>query len=141
MSHDTVTMRVAKEVQARLERYARFLGKKPTETGTMLLEEGLRRLEHPGIDFHQSGIGRQAYLQGTKLTVWSVYLKAREQNYDPVKTAEALQLMEPQVQAAMRYTQQYKEEIKTAIDDYEAVNAQLLNGAMPGLEVLNVTAD
>ena len=73
-----VSMRLQDEQAARLEQYARTLGKSPGEVSAMFVEDGLREEEFAFIEFRYSPIARQAYLKGSRLTVWWVILTARE---------------------------------------------------------------
>ena len=55
-----VSTRLSVETEARLQRLARRLGKTPSETGAMLIEESLRQSEFAYVEFRNSPIGRQA---------------------------------------------------------------------------------
>ena len=54
----------------RLNRAARSSGRTASETAAILLEEALRQREFAFIEFRDSPVGRQAYLQGTRLAAW-----------------------------------------------------------------------
>ena len=77
MPSTVVSLRVSPKQAERLQRKARSLGRSPSETGAILLEESLRRDEFAFIDFRDSPAGRQACLQGTRLSVWMVVKIAR----------------------------------------------------------------
>jgi hypothetical protein len=67
-----VSLRFKDAQIARLARLTRRLSRTPSETGALLVDEGLRRSEFGMIDFRDSSAGRQAYVQGSMLTVWEV---------------------------------------------------------------------
>ncbi len=104
----------------------------------MLLEEGLRRNEHTFIDFRNSALGRQAFIEGTRLPVWFVVQTARSHDGSVEETAAQLSLPELKVRAALHYAAAYAGEIDTAIADHEAVTEDSLRGLLPGLETVSV---
>jgi predicted transcriptional regulator len=73
-----VSMRLKDEQVERLNRFARRVGKRPSELAAQLLEEALRREEFPGIDIRETAAGREAFVGGTRLKVWHVVMHARE---------------------------------------------------------------
>ena len=73
-----VSIRLPEETEARLQRLARRLGKTPSETGAMLIEESLRETEFAYIEFRNSPVGRQAYLKNSNLAVWQVMMLAEQ---------------------------------------------------------------
>lgn len=119
MSH-VVSLRFQKEQMTRLRRLSRRLGRKPSETGALLVEEGLRRAEFGHIDFRDSPAGRQAYVQNTSLAVWEVIMVARAYQMDPKRTARHLGWPLPRVQAAFKYAEAFPEEIEAALEDNAA---------------------
>jgi hypothetical protein len=56
-----VSLRLRDDQVERLQRTARYLGRSPTETAALLLEESLREREFAGIEFRDSPVGRQAF--------------------------------------------------------------------------------
>jgi uncharacterized protein (DUF433 family) len=132
-------MRLKDEQMERLRRAARRLGRSPSETAALLLEESLRRSEYPFIEFRDSPAGRQAYLQGTRIAVWHVARLARDLASDASKIAAYLEVPEVQVKAVLAYASAYAEEIDAAISDDEWVAEHLLP-LVPGFEVITVDA-
>jgi len=122
----------------RLRREARRLGKAPSETAALLLEEALRQSEFAFIDFRQSGVGRQAYIQGSTLAVWEVVMVARSYGLDAARTAEHLGWPIARVQAALNYALAFPEEIAAAIDDNDALDFQSLSRMLPQASVFLV---
>lgn len=86
-----VSTRLAEETEARLQRLARRLGKTPSETGAMLIEESLRQSEFAYIEFRNSPVGRQAYMKNSNLAVWQVMMLGRELDNNVANIANHLQ--------------------------------------------------
>src|SRR5438477_2275541 len=110
-----VSMRLQEEQLERLRRMARRLGRTVAETSALLTEEGLRRSEFASIDFRDSMVGRQAYIQGSSLAVWEVILVARSYAMDAGRTAAHLQWPAARVLAALNYAAAFRGEIEAAI--------------------------
>ena len=141
MSH-VVSMRLQEEQLARLKRYARTLGKTPGETSALLVEEHLRETEFAFVEFRHSPVGRQAYMKGSRLTVWWVIHIARTYfEMHAQKTAEHFQIPEVWVQAAINYYAAFRREIDQAIEDYQATGFDTLKHALPNAQVLTISLD
>jgi len=119
------------EQMERLGRLARQLGRSPSETGALLVEESLRRSEFAFLDFRDSPVGRQAYVQGTSLAVWEVVLVARSYGMDRERTAAHLQWPLPRVQAALNYAAAFPDEVEAAIGDNDALDFEALSRMLP----------
>ncbi|HTW94719.1 MAG TPA: hypothetical protein VMD30_08005 [Tepidisphaeraceae bacterium] len=131
-----LSTRLASQQEKRLQRKARQLGRTLSEAGALLIEEGLRRDEFAFIDFRDSPVGRQAYVQGSTLAVWEVVWLARGYGNSAKKTAEHLKMSLLKVRAALNYANAYPAEIETAIADHEAANFTTLPHLLPGVEEL-----
>lgn len=129
-----VSMRIKDEQMSRLARVARRLGRTPSETSALLVEEALRRGEFALIDFRDSPAGRQAYMQGSTLAVWEVVLVARGYDMSLSKTAEHLGWPATRVQAALNYARAYRQDIEQAISDNDAFDFEALSKMLPGAE-------
>lgn len=134
-----LSLRLKDEQIDRLQRAARRLGKTPSETAVLLLEESLRQREFPFIEFRDSPAGRQAYLQGARIAVWHVAALARDYKGDASKTGAYLDAPEVAVRAALAYADAYADEIETAIADNEWVAEHLLP-LTPGFKGITVDA-
>ena len=150
-----VSMRLQEGQIERLRRLSRRLGRTPSETGALLVEEALRRAEFGHIEFRDSAAGRQAYVQGSRLAVWEVMQIARSyaqdaenidaentdaEKVDAEKTAEHLGWPVVKVQAALGYAQAFPEEIEAALEDNAAYDAQMLQRTLPQARVFVATA-
>lgn len=133
MSH-VVSIRFQDDQMERLRRLARRLGRTPSETGALLVEESLREAEFGHIDFRDSPVGRQAYVKGSSLAVWEVVKLARSYGMDVTKTARHLEWLPFRVQAALNYAAAFPEEIKEAIADADKSDFTTLSRMLPQAE-------
>ncbi|GAB4232761.1 MAG: hypothetical protein Kow0049_15830 [Stanieria sp.] len=136
-----VSTRLSEETEARLQRLARRLGKTPSETGAMLIEESLRESEFAYIEFRNSPVGRQAYLKHSNLAVWQVIMLANQYQRDVEKTAIHLKKTIEWVKAAFNYAEAYPEEISLAIEDDLAINYTTIKRLLPQTELLLIPQD
>lgn len=136
-----VSTRLAEATEARLQRLARRLGKTPSETGAMLIEESLRQNEFAFIEFRNSPVGRQAYLKNSNLTVWQIMMLAEEYAFDLAKIAEHLQKPTTWIQAIFNYAEAYPEEIDLAIKDALAINYTTIKRLLPETEMISIPQD
>jgi hypothetical protein len=130
-----VSSRLEPEQEIRLARKAKKLGRSPSETGALLIEEGLRRDEFAFIDFRDSPAGRQAYVQGSTLAVWEVVWIADGYKGSVEKTSTHLSMSPLKVKAAQNYAAAFPDEIKEAIRDNQAADFSSLSRMLPQAEV------
>ncbi len=134
-----ISLRLRDEQVERLQRAARRLGRSPSEAAALLLEEALRQRDFAFVEFRDSPVGRQAYLQGTRLAIWQLVWVTRDFGADAAKAASHLDLPAVQVAAALRYAAAYPDEIEAAIAD-SACAAADLERLIPALETVEVDA-
>ena len=149
-----ISMRLQEGQVERLRRLSRRLGRTPSETGALLVEEALRRAEFGHIEFRDSAVGRQAYVQGSRLAIWQVVqialsyglkdtdlkgAKLDATKLEAVTTAEHLDWPLVKVQAALEYAQAFPEEIEAALADNAAYDVQALRRMLPQMEVFVAT--
>jgi hypothetical protein len=130
-----VSARLAPEQEKRLEKKAKELGRTPSETGALLIEEGLRRDEFAFIDFRNSPVGRQAYVQGSTLAVWEVVWISKSYKGDVSTTAGHLEMSSLKVQAALNYARAFPDEIGSAIAEQEEADFETLSRMLPQAEM------
>jgi uncharacterized protein (DUF433 family) len=133
-----VSARLPEETVERLKRFARRLGKTPSETGAMLIEESLRQEEFAFIDFRNSPVGRQPYLTNSGLAVWEVMMVAQDYDLDIEAVAHHFQKPTAWVIAACNYAEAYPNEIRLAIEDNYAMSPKALSHLLPQTQVLEV---
>ena len=136
-----VSTRLAEETEARLQRLARRLGKTPSETGAMLIEESLRESEFAYIEFRNSPVGRQAYMKNSNLAVWQVIMLARELDNNVTTITNHLHKSANWVQAAFNYAEAYASEIDLAIQDDLAIDYTTIKRLLPQTELLLIPQD
>lgn len=129
-----VSLRLPDDQAKRLKRQARRLGRTPSETGRLLIEEALRQIEFAHIEFRDSAAGRQAWIKGRRVPVWMVVTIAQGYRNSVKKTARHLQMPEELVQAALHYAAAFPEEIRDAIEDYYAITFRSLKRKLPSLQ-------
>ena len=129
-----VSMRLPKASGARLKRMARRHGWTPSDTSARLVEEGLRRQEFALIDFRDSPVGRQAYLQGSSLAVWEIALLLRGYKQDVAAVAKHLEWPAFRVQAAANYIEAFPEESGEALAENDAVDFDALKRMLPQIQ-------
>ena len=105
------SFRLRADTSERLERRAAETGETYTSLAERFIDEGLRRSDHPGIDFVDGPAGRRARVVGTGLGVWELIEVLRANNGSPVATASYLEIPEAYVLAAMSYYGDYPDEI------------------------------
>jgi hypothetical protein len=105
------------------------------------VEEGLRRSEFALIDFRDSPVGRQAYIQGSSLAVWEVMMIVRAYKGNAKKAAGHLEWPEFRVLAAVHYTEAYPKEINEALAENDAMDFDALKKLIPDLQEFRVTKE
>jgi hypothetical protein len=103
----------------------------PSDTSARLVEEGLRRSEFALVDFRDSPVGRQAYVQGSSLAVWEVMLLVRSYKGDAASVARHLQWPERKVKAAINYAEAFPDEIQEALAENDSVDFDALRRMAP----------
>jgi hypothetical protein len=126
-----ISMRLPVSSGKRLKRMASRHGWTPSDASARLVEEGLRRSEFAFIDFRESPIGRQAYIQGSTLAVWEVLLLFRGYKADASAVARHLEWPEARVQAALHYTEAFPGEIELALAENDEVDFDALKRMLP----------
>ncbi len=87
-----------------------------------LVEEGLRRSEFAFLDFRDSPVGRQAYMQGSTLAVWEVVFLLRSHKGNVAAVAKHLRWPEAKVRAAVNYAEAFPEEIDEATAENDSAD-------------------
>lgn len=134
-----VSLRLKDHQMERLGRAARHLGRTVSEAAALLLEESLRERDFAFVEFRDSTVGRQAYLQGTRLAIWQVASLARSFDRDAARTAAYLEIPAVAVAAALAYADAYSAEIDAAITDNARPITDLAR-LIPNLEVVDTDA-
>lgn len=126
-----ISMRLPASSGNRLKQLANRHGWTPSDTSARLVEEGLRRSEFAFIDFRDSTIGRQAYIQGSGLAVWEVILLCRSYKNDLQAVAKHLRWPQAKVHAAANYAEVFADEINEALAENEAISFTTVKRMLP----------
>lgn len=126
-----VSMRLPAESGTRLKRMANRHGWTPSDASARLVEEGLRRSEFAFIDFRDSPVGRQTYIQGSTLAVWEVMLLVQSYRGDASAVARHLKWPEARVQAAINYAKAFPDEIETTMSENADTDFEALKRMLP----------
>ncbi|HEV2134009.1 MAG TPA: hypothetical protein VGR47_07070 [Terracidiphilus sp.] len=126
-----VSMRLPEASGKRLRRMANRHGWTPSDASARLVEEGLRRSEFAFIDFRDSIIGRQAYIQGSSLAVWEVMLLYHGYKNNLQAVAKHLRWPQTKVQAAVNYAEAFAGEIDEALKENEAGSFTTIKRMLP----------
>jgi hypothetical protein len=126
-----ISMRLPVASGKRLKRMANRHGWTPSDASARLVEEGLRRSEFAFIDFRDSPVGRQAYMQGSTLAVWEVILLLRSYKNDAAAVAEHLRWPEAKVRAAINYSEAFPDEIEEAVAENDTTDFKALKRMLP----------
>jgi uncharacterized protein (DUF433 family) len=116
ISKKPVSFRVQAGTVERLEQQAQAVGLTQTALVERYVEEGLRRDNHPLIDFREGSGGRRPAVLGTRLDVWQVIETIRQNDNSVEVAAEYLGIPAEHVRACMRYYADFQGEI----DDWTA---------------------
>ncbi|HLK61756.1 MAG TPA: hypothetical protein VKU00_34740 [Chthonomonadaceae bacterium] len=133
----TISLRLPDELASRLDRFARMLGNGMTRTraSVLLLEEALREEEFAGIEFRNTSIGRQPFVQQSGMAVWEFIMVARGFDMDAERTAEYLQCPVEHIKAALNYYHAFRTEIDQALADND-LGEERLKRMFPNLQVV-----
>lgn len=80
------------------------------------IDEGIRQDEHPLIHFRDGAAGRRPALLGSRLDVADVVTTIRQNNGSVEEAADYLEVPVEQLEAAVRYYAEYKDEIDELIE-------------------------
>ena len=114
-----MTLRLPAPVAKGVERLAARFGHKPSQLGARLVEEGLRRRDHPQIDLRETSAGRVAYIGGTRFAVYWVARTVRKRR-DVAEFAQEYEVPVERVRAALAYAEAFPEEIEADAAHAEA---------------------
>jgi hypothetical protein len=126
-----LSIRLKEEQAERLKRFARRFGKSQSEMGATFLEEAMREAEFAKIEFRDSAIGRQAYMQSSNLAVWEVIMVARDFKMEARKVADYFHRPAEWVKAAFHYYEAYSEEIDPTLEENQNAGYEKLKRALP----------
>jgi uncharacterized protein (DUF433 family) len=105
------SFRLASSLVEALRQRAEERGVSANALAERLIDEGLRREQHPLVVFRDGAAGRRAAILGTRLDVWQVIVTLRASSNSVPETAAYFEIPEAWVQAAVRYYAAYTDEV------------------------------
>lgn len=126
-----ISMRLPAKSAQRLKRMANVHGWTASDVSARLVEEGLRRADFAFIDFRDSTVGRQAYIQGSSLAVWEVLMLARNYKNNLANIAKHLGWTDVKVKAAINYAKAFPDEVNQALLDNDSIDKESLFQLLP----------
>jgi len=109
---EQVTIRLDTKVLAKLRKRAKErLNGEATVLARRYIEEGLAMDQYPGIVFRDGAAGRRPALAGRRLGVAPVVETLRASNNDRAATSEYFEIPQKEVEIAIAYYVDHKEEI------------------------------
>ncbi|GAC1573418.1 MAG: hypothetical protein NVS3B18_06780 [Candidatus Dormibacteria bacterium] len=130
-------LRVQPATLAALERQAVRRGEPKSTYAAQLLDEAVRSADHPGIAFRDGPAGRRASLAGRRLDVWQIVETLHDNHGEAATTAAYHELSAAQIDAAIGYYADFKDEIDGLIRRNEEMAAESEAAARRRAAVLN----
>lgn len=134
MATTVISMRLKPAEMQSLRRVARRWGRSPSEVSARLVEEALRAEEFAHLEFRDSAAGRQAFIKGTRLSVWMLISIAKQYHMDVARTAGHLHWVPERVQAGLNYYSAFPDEIDPVLEENDAVTVEQIARRLPGVE-------
>jgi uncharacterized protein (DUF433 family) len=121
-----VSLRLGEEQVEYLKRTARRLGRTPSQTAALLIEDAHRRERFPQIEVRDTAAGRIAYIRGTRLPVWMMAQRmwageTPEELHDLIGRNAGATL--DGMRAALAYAETYRDEIDAILEEVAAFDA------------------
>lgn len=117
------SLRFPDPVDKRLSDYARRVGAKKSTVVVGALQEWLRMEAHPGVVFVKTTTGERRAALAAGPEVWTVaeaWQQHSTKERDPAEVAGTLGLTDREVETALGYWAEYREEIDQLIDRHHA---------------------
>lgn len=135
-----VSVRLGEEQHRRLERAAHRIGRTPSAVAALLLEQRLREHEFPGIVIKDTLAGPEAFIEGTRWTVWMIVAWLRAHGDDVAAMADRFDgLMPDHIRRAAAYAAAFPVEIESAILDNQA-SSDDVERISPGVQIFEARA-
>lgn len=136
MNSSTLSIRVPADTRRWLDRFAKSRGTAGS-AASRLLEEAKRHERFRAVEFRDTPHGRLAYVQGTRVQVFYVWMAARDFMFDATKVAGHFGWPLWKAEAALAYAEAYKDEIQRDVADYEAIDFEKLKRVLPNLNIFD----
>ena len=122
----TLGVRMPKSTCETIRRISASRGRTPSDLLAEYAEEisSMHRFCH--IEFRDTPLGRMAYVEGTRSSVWLVCDLVRQNRGDVRRTAKIHEWPETRVRAAVNYAKAYHEEIEPLIERARSMSEETL---------------
>lgn len=131
MATTVISMRLKPAEMQSLRRVARRWGRTPSEVSARLVEEALRAEEFAHLEFRDTAAGRQAFIKGTRLSVWMLISIAQQYDMDVATTAGHLHWAAERVQAGLNYYSAFPDEIDPLLQENDAFTLEQIARRLP----------
>ena len=113
----TVTTEMTSDSLERLDRFVESNGNGTTRSQALavLIEEKLREVEFPGVDFRETAIGRQPFVSGTGLTMWEYLMVGQCYDLNAEQIANHFCHSIEKTEAFLRYYAAFPKEVETEL--------------------------
>lgn len=132
-----LSIRLKDDTLQRLYFQARVAGMPPRTLAQRMVEEALRRMDHPQIEFYDNGPARRAVIRGTGLEVWELIQIVKAHGGDVEAAMESTGRSRVQVEAAIAYYGAYPEDIDVLVEENERAYAEGRAAYLAGLDRLS----
>lgn len=127
--------RLPKDVAKSLAAYATSYRVSTSEAAIRLLDEALRMSRHPGVDFRWTPLGRSAFITGTGLAVWELWMLWKDHGSDSRRLRRGYPHLTPsQIAVGTRYAQAYLREIGEKLEAATSFDPLVY----PGIRIVKV---
>ena len=109
----TLPVPLTREERKDLDDLSRCRRTPPPTLGAQFISEGLRLARFPGIEFHNTPLGRMAYLKNSRLAVW-LLRELVAQAGSVKKVAKLVGRSVVQLEGALLYAKAFPEELEAA---------------------------
>lgn len=113
--NDPFTVRLSPRIEARIEELARASKRSKGAVLEELADEAERTRRFAGIAFRGSDWSRRAWVVGSALDVWEIVLAWQDWGEDKARLLKDSNLSERQLNLALAYYREFKDEVDEAI--------------------------
>lgn len=115
--NDPFTVRLSPRIEARIEQIARETKRSKGAVLEELADEAERTRRFPGVAFRGPNWSRRAWVIGSSLDVWEIVQAWQDWGEDKVRLLKDSGLIERQLNLALAYYREFKDDVDGAIAD------------------------
>jgi uncharacterized protein (DUF433 family) len=138
MASATLSIRIPADTKRWLEKFSRSRGSL-SSAASLLIEEARRHEQFRAVEFRDSPLGRLAFVQGTRIAVYFLWMTARDYGFDAPQVAEHFGWPLWKVESALAYAETYRDEISGLVEEHRELDDEAaLRTILPSLRVSEV---